>query len=251
MNTSSTAIQNFESTIMNKPHKILLVEDDQNLGQVLKEYLEVKGFEPTLCRDGEAGYKSYQNGEFDLCLFDVMMPKIDGFSLAQKIRKRDEKIPIIFLTAKSMKEDTIQGFQIGADDYISKPFSMEELLMRIKAILRRTDKTEDMLEAMHEFELGIYKFRSDIQELTNTKTNEVQKLTSKESALLKMLCIYKNSTLDRSLALKKIWGDDNYFNSRSMDVYITKLRKFLKSDEHLQILNVHGQGFKLIEIKEE
>ncbi|MCS6832034.1 MAG: response regulator transcription factor [Flammeovirgaceae bacterium] len=236
---------------MNKPHKILLVEDDQNLGQVLKEYLEVKGFEPTLCRDGEAGLKSYQSGEYDLCLFDVMMPKIDGFSLAQKIRKKDEKTPIIFLTAKSMKEDTIQGFQVGADDYITKPFSMEELLMRIKAILRRTDKTDDAIESVNEFEIGIFRFRSDIQELTNTKTNETQKLTSKESALLKMLCFYKNHVLDRSLALKKIWGDDNYFNSRSMDVYITKLRKFLKADERLQILNVHGQGFRLVEVKDE
>jgi len=202
--------------------KVLLAEDDLNLGQILNEYLNVKGYETELCRNGELAFQAFKRSSFDLCIFDVMMPKMDGFTLAEKIRKADTEIPIIFLTAKSLKEDAIKGFNIGADDYISKPFSMEELLLRIKAILRRTHKPEE---------------------------EEEQKLTSKEAALLRMLSLHKNQVLDRSKALKKIWQDDNYFNSRSMDVYITKLRKFLKEDENLQILNVHGQGFKLIELE--
>ncbi len=231
-----------------KNPKILLVEDDPNLGQILKEYLQVKGYDTSLCEDGEAGYKEYQANPYDLCIFDVMMPKIDGFSLAEKIRKANSEIPIIFLTAKSMKEDTIQGFKIGGDDYMTKPFSMEELLHRIKAILRRSTRKEDALDLQTEFKIGRFIFKSDVQKLIRDDAEE-QRLTSKESALLRELCVYKNQIMDRSEALKKIWLDDNYFNSRSMDVYITKLRKFLKSDENLQIINVHGQGFKLIELK--
>lgn len=226
--------------------KILLAEDDLNLGQILNEYLNVKGYETELCRNGELAYHAFKRTSFDLCIFDVMMPKMDGFTLAEKVRKTDADIPVIFLTAKSLKEDAIKGFQIGADDYISKPFSMEELLLRIKAILRRTHKPEDEESQQTKFEVGRFNFDFSSQILTIDGKD--QKLTSKEAALLRMLCLHKNQVLDRSKALKKIWQDDNYFNSRSMDVYITKLRKFLKEDENLQILNVHGQGFKLIEL---
>ncbi len=232
--------------------KILLVEDDPNLGQLLKEYLDVKGYETTLCRDGESGLRTFKKltpnrEEFDLCIFDVMMPKIDGYNLAEQVRELDEEIPIIFLTAKTMKEDAIQGFQVGADDYVTKPFSMEELLMRIKAILKRTSRADQEKEQQTRFEIGEFTFDSDAQKLI--RNGEEQKLTSKESALLRLLCLRKNQMLDRSIALKKIWFDDNYFNSRSMDVYITKLRKYLKPDPNLQIMNVHGQGFKLVELK--
>ncbi len=233
---------------MDKP-KILLVEDDTNLGQILKEYLDVKGYDTTLARDGEAGLKAFPRDEYAICILDVMMPKVDGFTLATEIRKMDTDIPIIFVTAKSMKEDTIQGFTVGGDDYITKPFSMEELLLRIKAILKRTFKSPE--EDQSRFSIGEYMFDSDAQTLTHSGNGENHKLTSKESALLKLLCLRKNQMLDRSVALKKIWFDDNYFNSRSMDVYITKLRKYLKSDENIQIINVHGQGFKLVELKPE
>ncbi len=226
--------------------RILLAEDDLNLGQILNEYLNVKGYETELCRNGELAFQAFKRNTFDLCIFDVMMPKMDGFTLAEKVRKADADIPIIFLTAKSLKEDAIKGFNLGADDYISKPFSMEELLLRIKAILRRTLKPEDEDNQQTKFDIG--RFHFDFASQILSIGGKEQKLTSKEAALLRMLCLHKNQVLDRSKALKKIWQDDNYFNSRSMDVYITKLRKFLKEDESLQILNVHGQGFKLIEM---
>jgi DNA-binding response OmpR family regulator len=226
---------------------ILLVEDDQNLGQILSEYLNVKGYFTTLCRDGEEAWSAYQGRQFACCIFDVMLPKVDGFTLAERVRQKDKETPVIFLTAKSMKEDTIQGLKIGADDYITKPFRMEELLLRIQAILRRTEKNTPIIPDLQVFEVGQYKFHYDTQKLYLYEA--VQKLTSKEADLLKMLCEHKNQILERSPALKKIWGDDSYFNSRSMDVYITKLRKFLKDDATLKILNVHGQGFKLIEEK--
>ncbi|MEN7546671.1 response regulator transcription factor [Rapidithrix thailandica] len=229
--------------------KILLVEDDPNLGQVLKEYLEVKNYTTDLCRDGKEGLDAFQKEAYDLCILDVMMPKMDGLTLAEEIRKKNKVVPIIFLTAKSLKEDTIQGFKAGADDYITKPFSMEELLLRMEAILRRTSSNLPQ-EEQNKFQIGRFTFDSDSQKLIFDDGKE-QKLTSKESGLLRLLCINKNQMLDRSEALKKIWLDDNYFNSRSMDVYITKLRKFLKSDENLQIINVHGQGFKLVELKSE
>jgi DNA-binding response OmpR family regulator len=226
--------------------KILLVEDDPNLGQVLSEYLEVKGYESTLCRDGEAGLKAFKKENYDLCIFDVMMPKMDGFMLAEEVRLMNENVPIIFVTAKSMKEDTLNGFAVGADDYITKPFSMEELLVRIKAILKRTNKSQEDLEKQETFQIGLFLFDYKSQKLI--LNGKEQKLTSKESELLKMLCMSKNQVLDRSKALKKIWLDDNYFNSRSMDVYVTKLRKYLKDDENIQVVNVHGHGFKLIEL---
>ncbi len=228
-----------------KPNKILLVEDDPNLGQILKEYLELKKFEVMLARDGKAGLQSFRDEDFEVCIFDVMMPIMDGFTLAEEVRKINDKVPIIFLTAKSMREDTIKGLQIGADDYITKPFSMEELLLRIKAILRRTAANSETAVGVTEYKVGDFTFEYDTQLLKGLSTT--QKLTSKESELLRMLCIHKNQTMERSKALKAIWHDDNYFASRSMDVYITKLRKYLKSDRKVQIINVHGTGFKLVE----
>jgi len=226
--------------------QVLLVEDDYNLGLILKEYLEAKGYVATLCRDGEVAWQTYQNAPFDFCIFDVMLPKLDGFSLAEHVRHLNKKIPIIFLTAKSLKEDTIYGLKIGADDYMTKPFRMEELLLRMEAILRRT--TFIPVETNpHEGEMvGKYVFFADAQKLLFGE--QEQKLTSKETNLLKMLVQYKNQIMDRTLALKQIWGDDSYYNARSMDVYITKLRRLLNQDDKLQILNVHGQGFKLLEL---
>ena len=224
--------------------KVLIVEDDPNLGQILSEYLEIKGFDTTLCKDGEEGIAAYNQGIFDLCILDIMMPKKDGFTLAQEIRNKDDQIPIIFLTAKSMKEDTIKGLKIGADDYMTKPFSMEELLLRIQAVMRRVkngnaDEIGDGL-----FQVGKYLFDNNKQQLE--ADGEIKRLTTKESELLKLLVQNKNKTLQRSFALKRVWGDDSYFNARSMDVYITKLRKLLKEDSSLKIQTVHGEGFKLL-----
>jgi DNA-binding response OmpR family regulator len=224
--------------------KLLVVEDDENLGQILKEYLEIKGFDTTLARDGEEGLSTYQKRAFDLCILDIMMPKKDGFTLAREIRLLNKEIPIIFLTAKSMKEDTIEGFKIGADDYITKPFSMEEMLLRIEAVLRRSSGTTSKTKSVYRF--GAFTFYYDQQVLVIG--DEKQKLTSKESELLRLLCQNINQTLDRSAALKYIWKDDSYFNARSMDVYIAKLRKHLKKDENIQILTIHGEGFKLVSL---
>lgn len=226
--------------------RILVVEDDPNLGNILQEYLNIKGYDATLKRDGEEGLIEFNKNEYDLCLFDVMMPKLDGFSLAEKIRSVNERVPIIFLTAKSMKEDAIQGFKLGADDYMTKPFRMEELLLRIGAIMKRIRRSGTEEDVQTKFTVGKFIFDHSTQKLVID--SDVQKLTSKEADLLKMLCVHKNKVMDRSVALKKIWYDDNYFNSRSMDVYITKLRKYLKKDENLQIINVHGLGFKLVEM---
>lgn len=228
-------------------NKILIVEDDPNLGQILTEYLGMKGYETTLCQDGLAGLETYRNSTgFDMCILDLMMPKMDGFSLAREIRQKDEKTPIVFLTAKSMKEDVIEGLKIGADDYLTKPFSMEELLLRIKAILKRTSSKETNNELPAEFRLGdfVYNFNHHI---LKSPTREI-KLTGKENSLLKMFCENFNQTVERSEALKTIWGDDSYFNARSMDVYIAKLRKYLKEDDKIQIITVHGQGFKLVKL---
>lgn len=224
--------------------KILLAEDDPNLGLLLQEYLTAKGYETDLAKDGNIGLDKFIQNQYEFCILDVMMPKKDGFSLAKEIRIKDPNVPIIFLTAKAMKEDTLQGFQAGADDYITKPFNMEELLMRMKAILRRvgTHTTDEPQEQT--FRLGNYVFDAQSQVL-NFDSEEI-KLTTKESELLKLFCQNKNQSVSRSYALKLIWGDDSYFNARSMDVYITKLRKHLKNDESIKILNLHGEGFKLI-----
>jgi len=224
--------------------KILLAEDDENLGMLLREYLIVKSYDADWFINGEKAYKSFVKNHYDLCILDVMMPVKDGFTLAREIRMTNAEIPIIFLTAKSLKEDIIEGFKSGADDYISKPFSMEELLFRVEAVLRRTKK--DLAGAPQtEYKIGEYMFYPNTQLLKHS--NEEHKLTTKESDLLKLLCANKNMILDRNFALKTIWVDDNYFNARSMDVYIAKLRKFLKDDPRVQIINVHGKGFKLIE----
>lgn len=225
-------------------YKILLVEDDLNLGQILNEYLTLKGYDTTLCRDGEEGVLAFKRDQFHLCLFDVMLPKKDGFSMAKDIRRTDKETPIIFLTAKSMKADTIEGFKIGGDDYITKPFSMEELLLRIQAILKRTVSKNPQFSDQKQFEFGSFKFDFDKQILTGKEGEN--KLTSKESELLRLLCLHINQPLDRSVALKIIWRDDSYFNARSMDVYIAKLRKLLKQDDSTQIITLHGSGFKLI-----
>jgi len=224
--------------------QILIVEDDPNLGQILAEYLQIKGMGTTLSEDGEEGLEAYKNGNFDLCILDIMMPKKDGFTLAREIRSMDIKTPIIFLTAKSMKEDTIKGLKIGADDYMTKPFSMEELLLRIQAVMRRVGSNNDDELEKSVWQVGKYKF--DLNNQTLESDGEVMKLTTKESDLLKILVQNKNKTLQRSIALKNVWGDDSYFNARSMDVYITKLRKLLKGDDSLKILTVHGEGFKLL-----
>lgn len=224
--------------------KVLLVEDDPNLGTILQEYLNAKGYACQLETDGDKGLKAFLNGTFDLCALDVMMPIKDGFTLAKEIRNTDKNIPIIFLSARSLKEDKIEGFQSGADDYLTKPFSMEELLLRIKAILRRTGSSSDTSVDQRNFSVGELSFDYDRRILSGTEGD--QKLTSKEADLLKLLCENSNDVLERSVALNKIWKDDSYFNARSMDVYITKLRKYLKADPKLEIVNMHGRGFKLL-----
>lgn len=230
---------------MKKKTKILLAEDDKNLGSVLKTYLEVKGFQTTLSVDGKEALENFKRNEFDFCILDIMMPVMDGFTLAKEIRKLDKNIPFLFLTAKSMQEDKIHGFEVGADDYLTKPFSMEELLMRIKAIIRRAEESKDQ-SGERKFTFGKYLFDYNRQMLNFGKKQ--QKLTSKEAELLKLLCENMNNVLDRSVALNKIWYDDSYFNARSMDVYITKLRKYLKEDPTVELINVHGVGFKLVSL---
>jgi DNA-binding response OmpR family regulator len=224
--------------------KILLVEDDPNLGILLQEYLDAKGYETKLGKDGKEGYDLFCKQDYDLILLDVMMPVKDGITLAKEIRMNNKNVPIIFLTAKSMKEDTIEGFNAGGDDYITKPFSMEELLVRIQAVLRRTNKQMSISNEQSNFTLGAYTFNSEKQLLEHN--GQQQKLTTKESGLLRLLCVHKNDVLDRNFALKTIWHDDNYFNGRSMDVYIAKLRKYLKDDQKVEIINIHGKGFKLL-----
>lgn len=224
--------------------KLLVVEDDLNLGQILSDYLRLKNYNPTLCVDGEIGLETFHQGNFDLCLLDVMMPKKDGFTLAKEIRLVDKEIPIIFLTAKSLKDDTIAGFRAGADDYITKPFSMEELLLRINAVLKRSHKGIKQEKIKYNFGNSIFDFNTLILHINNEKI----KLTNKEGQLLRLLCQNINETLDRSAALKMIWRDDSYFNARSMDVYIAKLRKYLKKDESISIITMHGEGFKLISL---
>jgi two-component system, OmpR family, response regulator len=230
---------------MTSKTKILLVEDDPNFGSVLKNYLELNEYEVKLASDGHSGYEQFISGKYDICILDVMMPRKDGFTLAKEIREKDEHVPIIFLTAKTMKEDMLSGFRVGADDYITKPFDSEVLLYKLKAILKRSaDKSHDPTQK--EFNVGKYHFNFD-HRLISINGGETQKLSPKEADLLRMLCLYKNELLPRQKALKEIWGDDNYFNARSMDVFITKLRKYLKDDPSLDIINIHGKGFRLID----
>ncbi len=228
---------------MENKQSILLVEDDPNFGMILKNYLELKKFKVELAINGQEGLKQYKDGVYDLLILDVMMPVMDGFTLAKNIRKQNSEVPIIFLTAKSMEHDKLEGFQVGADDYMTKPFSMDELLMRVNAIMRRAGAGKEKFE-IQQFTIGKYKF--DYQKQVLDFNGQQQKLTSKEGDLLKLLCIKMNDVLERTYALKLIWGNDSYFNARSMDVYITKLRKFLSQDPKLEIINVHGKGFKLL-----
>ncbi|MGM0565843.1 MAG: response regulator transcription factor [Bacteroidota bacterium] len=223
--------------------KVLLAEDDKNLGNILKNYLIAKGFETDLFPDGKQAWDAFEQETYTFCIIDVMMPVMDGFTLADKIRSRNKEIPMLFLTAKSLQEDKLKGFNLGADDYMTKPFSMEELLARMKAILRRSQEMEQNKE-QRLFTIGKFEFDYDRQVLKDG--NEERKLTSKESDLLRLLAQHENDTLDRTEALKKIWHDDSYFNARSMDVYIAKLRKYLKSDPNIELINVHGVGFRLI-----
>ncbi len=224
---------------------ILLVEDDPNLGTLLQEYLTGKGYPTELAADGQEGWQKFVAHEYELCIFDVMMPKKDGFSLAREVRMTGRDVPIIFLTARSMKEDTIQGFRIGADDYITKPFDREELTLRVEAILRRYRKSQGVSTVEPTvYTIGDYLFNYERQLLTLGQNTT--RLTGKECELLKLFCQTPGQTVGRSFALKMIWGDDSYFNARSMDVYITKLRKHLKDDPRIQILNLHGEGFKML-----
>ena len=227
---------------MEKRTSILLAEDDVNLGHLLQTFLKSKGFDVTLAQNGKIAFDKFNSDTYQFCIFDVMMPEMVGFTLAKEIREIDRKVPILFLTAKSMKEDKLEGFSIGADDYLTKPFAMEELLARITAITRRTETTDS--EVDQHYLIGTIKYEPDVR-LLHLK-DEVKKLTTKENQLLKLLVKNKNEILDRQATLRAVWGDDNYFNGRSMDVYIAKLRKALKEDESIEIMNVHGKGFKLV-----
>jgi two-component system, OmpR family, response regulator len=224
------------------PIKILLVEDEKNFGSVLKEYLKMNGYEVELCEDGEQGLKAFKSSKFDLCILDVMMPKKDGFTLSKEIKSFNKNIPVIFLTARTMREDIIKGYQLGADDYIHKPFDSELLLLKIKAVLNRSNNISNSDEFI--YQLGQYEFNARMRILKHINEKEV-KLSPKEAALLHLLCQHKNDVLLRERALKEIWQDDNYFTGRSMDVYIVKLRKYLAKDPSVTIVNLHSNGYSL------
>ena len=229
--------------------KILLVEDDRNFGDVLRSYLEMHGYEVDLASDGIEGFEKYRRGQYDLCILDVMMPRKDGFTLAKDIRSNNNEVPIIFLTAKTLKEDILEGFRIGADDYVTKPFNSEELLYRVQAILKRTTKKSDPEDNAVEYTIGNYFFNYPLRVLYTKQGDEITekiKLSPKEAQLLKLFNQYRNNILPRSEALTKIWGEDNYFTARSMDVFVTKLRKYLAKDENIEIVNIHGNGFRMI-----
>jgi DNA-binding response OmpR family regulator len=226
-----------------KKYKILLCEDDSNLGLVLKNFLELNDYDVTLERDGRLGLGAFQREKFDLCLLDVMMPNVDGFTLAEEIRDIDPDVPLFFLSAKTLKEDILQGYRLGADDYITKPFDSDVLMHKIKAIIKRNEEDHKITDNL-EFELGAYHFNPKLRELKIKDATQI--LSPKENELLKMLAEHKNDLLTREKALKKIWGSDTYFNGRSMDVYIAKLRKYLKEDNTIEIVNIHGNGFRLV-----
>ena len=225
--------------------KILLVEDDQNFGAILKDYLMLNDFDVTLAKNGMEGFEKFKKDTYDLCILDVMMPYKDGYTLAKEIREKNKEVPIIFLTAKSMKEDVLKGYKVGADDYLNKPFDSEVLLMKIRAIIQRKSSDTKTDVTKFEFVVGNFHLNSKLRFLT-FKNEEPIKLSPKENELLKLLVLYENDLMPRELALTKIWRDDNYFTSRSMDVYIAKLRKYLKLDENVEILNIHGEGFRLV-----
>jgi len=228
--------------------KILLVEDDPNLGMLLQDYLQLKGkFDIVLCVDGEEGLRAFNKQTFDLCILDVMMPKKDGFALGKEIRKMNESVPIIFATAKAMMEDKASAYDLGGDDYITKPFRIEELLLRINALLKRASAAKETKVAepvQSQFQIGSYTFDYTTQLIQHN--GQQQKLSTKEAELLQLLCLKQNAVLTREEALLSIWHDDNYFNGRSMDVFLSKLRKYLREDPKVEILNVHGKGYKLL-----
>jgi DNA-binding response OmpR family regulator len=226
-------------------NKILLVEDDQNFGDVFRSYLEMHDYHVTLATDGEAGLEAFSTGQFDLVITDVMMPRKDGFTMASDIRKINKNVPIIFLTAKTLKEDVLEGFKLGGDDYITKPFNSEELLLRVKAVLRRSTQMAPALEDQREFVIGDFHFDYPLRILTYKPDGTSHKLSPKEAELLRLFCFRMNDVLQRSEALTKIWNDDNYFTARSMDVFITKIRKYLSKDSNIEIENIHGNGFRL------
>lgn len=228
---------------METPIELLLAEDDPNLGLLLSEYLRAKGYHVDLRADGRQALEAFGAKRYDMLILDVMMPLMDGFTVAREIRQRDAKVPIIFLTAKSMKQDTITGFQSGADDYLTKPFSMEELVMRVQAVLRRSQGVKPQKEEPQEYRLGAFRF--DVRRRILDLEGDQRRLTTKESELLRLLCLHRNGLLERRQALQEIWGEDSYFNGRSMDVYIAKLRKYLHADPSVEIINIHGQGFRL------
>jgi two-component system OmpR family response regulator len=225
-----------------KKASLLLVEDEPNFGSVLRNYLELKYFDVTLCADGVEGYNAFLNSKFDMCILDVMMPKKDGFTLATEIREENQNIPIIFLTAKGMKDDVLNGFRVGADDYLTKPFDSEVLLMKIGAILKRSSIVQQT-DDVNDFIIGNYTFNFQYRLVKNGNTE--QRLSPKEAGLLRLLCLHINDILPRQKALKQIWGDENYFTSRSMDVFITRLRKIFKDDSRIAIANIHGKGFSM------
>lgn len=229
--------------------KVLLVEDDQNFGDVLRSFLEVHDYEVTLATDGLAGFEMYRRDKWDICIFDVMMPRLSGFELAKKVRENDQQTPIIFLTARTMKEDVLNGFEIGADDYITKPFNSDELLARMQVILRRNAPVTSQESEQTEFEFGQFHFHFPLRILTHTSDageKHKEKLSPKEAQLLRLFALNKNNILSRKEALTRIWGEENYFTARSMDVFVTKLRKYLKPDTDLEIVNIHGNGFQLL-----
>ncbi len=225
--------------------KILLVEDDPNFGSVLRDYLSLNDFDVTLAKNGMEGFEKFKKETYDLCILDVMMPYKDGYTLAREIREKNAEVPIIFLTAKTLKEDVLKGYKVGADDYLNKPFDSEVLLMKIKAIIQRKTTESKPDSTVFEFNIGKFHLNSKLRFLTYANEEPI-KLSPKESELLKMLALHENDLMPRELASTKIWRDDNYFTSRSMDVYIAKLRKYLKPDERVEILNIHGEGFRLV-----
>jgi two-component system, OmpR family, response regulator len=225
--------------------KILLVEDDQNFGAILKDYLMLNDFDVTLAKNGMEGFEKFKKDTYDMCILDVMMPYKDGYTLAKEIREKNKDVPIIFLTAKTMKEDVLKGYKVGADDYLNKPFDSDVLLAKIRTIIQRKATETKPENLKFEFEIGKFHLNSKLRFL-NFPGAEPIKLSPKENELLKMLALYEDDLMPRELALTKIWRDDNYFTSRSMDVYIAKLRKYLKMDEKVEVLNIHGEGFRLV-----
>ena len=226
--------------------KVLLVEDDLNFGIILRDYLELNDYDVVLARNGVEGAEKFNKGDFDICLLDVMMPYKDGFTLAKEIRANDMDVPIIFLTAKSMKDDVVKGYQIGADDYLTKPFDSEVLLLKMKALFLRMEQSGFQLNKdNYLFTIGAFNFNAKLRQLSLNNDKPV-KLSPKEGSLLHMLILHKNDLMPRELALKKIWKDDTYFTSRSMDVYIAKIRKHLKGDTSIEIINIHGEGFRMV-----